>query len=89
MNASSPMSLDLPSMEAEAVDEIPSGPGWQYEPKYDGFPLRAACRMKSTRDGSNLVGKGTPVTGSKTIHRDGGYSTGSRPLPDWLESRHR
>lgn len=24
-------------MEAEAVDELPSGKGWQYEPKYDGF----------------------------------------------------
>jgi ATP-dependent DNA ligase len=24
-------------MEAEAVDELPAGGGWQYEPKYDGF----------------------------------------------------
>ena len=24
-------------MEAEAVEELPKGPGWQYEPKYDGF----------------------------------------------------
>jgi ATP-dependent DNA ligase len=24
-------------MEAQLVDEIPSGPGWQYEPKWDGF----------------------------------------------------
>lgn len=24
-------------MEAEAVDELPVGPGWLYEPKYDGF----------------------------------------------------
>ena len=24
-------------MEAEAVDELPQGEGWQYEPKYDGF----------------------------------------------------
>jgi ATP-dependent DNA ligase len=29
--------LDLPPMEAESVDELPSGVGWQYEPKYDGF----------------------------------------------------
>ena len=32
-----PMPLDLPPMEAEGVDELPSGAGWQYEPKYDGF----------------------------------------------------
>ena len=24
-------------METRSVDEIPSGPGWQYEPKWDGF----------------------------------------------------
>jgi len=24
-------------MEAKSVDEIPVGPGWQYEPKWDGF----------------------------------------------------
>jgi ATP-dependent DNA ligase len=27
----------LPPMEARSVDEIPAGPGWQYEPKWDGF----------------------------------------------------
>ena len=38
MNApSKPLPLDLPPMEAEAVDELPSGGGWQYEPEYDGF----------------------------------------------------
>src|SRR4051812_42200147 len=24
-------------MEAKSVEEIPAGPGWQYEPKWDGF----------------------------------------------------
>ena len=24
-------------MEAELVDELPAGDGWQYEPKWDGF----------------------------------------------------
>jgi len=24
-------------MEALSVDEIPTGSGWQYEPKWDGF----------------------------------------------------
>jgi ATP-dependent DNA ligase len=27
----------LPPMEARSVEEIPAGPGWQYEPKWDGF----------------------------------------------------
>ena len=31
-------------MEAEAVDELPSGGGWQYEPKYDGFRCLAHRR---------------------------------------------
>ena len=36
-SASTPLSLDLPPMEAAAVEGLPSGPGWQFEPKYDGF----------------------------------------------------
>jgi ATP-dependent DNA ligase len=44
-SASTPLSLDLPPMEAEAVDELPSGPGWQYEPKYDGFRCLAHRRF--------------------------------------------
>jgi ATP-dependent DNA ligase len=27
----------IPPMEARLVDEIPTGDGWQYEPKWDGF----------------------------------------------------
>src|SRR3954449_8876681 len=27
----------IPPMEARSVDEIPTGDGWQYEPKWDGF----------------------------------------------------
>ena len=27
----------LPPMEAKSVDALPSGSGWQYEPKWDGF----------------------------------------------------
>ncbi len=27
----------LPPMEARSVEEVPTGPGWQYEPKWDGF----------------------------------------------------
>jgi len=29
--------LDTPPMEAKLVDGLPDGPGWQYEPKWDGF----------------------------------------------------
>jgi ATP-dependent DNA ligase len=42
-----PPSVLLP-MEAESVDEIPTGPGWQYEPKWDGF------RCLVIRDGENV-----------------------------------
>ena len=27
----------IPPMEARSVEEIPTGDGWQYEPKWDGF----------------------------------------------------
>jgi ATP-dependent DNA ligase len=29
--------LDLATMEAKLVDEVPRGEGWRYEPKWDGF----------------------------------------------------
>jgi ATP-dependent DNA ligase len=32
-----PVPLDLSPMEAKLVDEIPAGPGWRFEPKWDGF----------------------------------------------------
>jgi ATP-dependent DNA ligase len=35
-------------MEARLVDEIPTGPGWQYEPKWDGF------RCLAFRDGDRI-----------------------------------
>ena len=35
-------------MEARVVDEIPTGPGWQYEPKWDGF------RCLAFRDGERI-----------------------------------
>ena len=36
-SAHSAVKPPLPPMEARSVDEIPSGDGWQYEPKWDGF----------------------------------------------------
>ena len=35
-------------MEARSVEEIPTGPGWQYEPKWDGF------RCVAFRDGEQI-----------------------------------
>jgi ATP-dependent DNA ligase len=38
----------LPPMEARLVEEIPTGDGWQYEPKWDGF------RCAAFRDGEQV-----------------------------------
>jgi ATP-dependent DNA ligase len=38
----------LPPMETRSVEEIPSGPDWQYEPKWDGF------RCIAFRDADNV-----------------------------------
>jgi ATP-dependent DNA ligase len=32
-----PVPLDLATMEAKLVDEVPKDPGWRFEPKWDGF----------------------------------------------------
>lgn len=32
-----PISIDYAPMEAELQAELPSGDGWLYEPKWDGF----------------------------------------------------
>jgi hypothetical protein len=38
----------IPPLEALPVEEIPEGPGWQYEPKWDGF------RCLVFRDGDSI-----------------------------------
>jgi ATP-dependent DNA ligase len=43
-----PISTKLPPMEAQPVDALPDGPGWQYEPKWDGF------RCLVHRDGQRI-----------------------------------
>lgn len=43
-----PLKLTLAPMEANSVATIPEGPGWQYEPKWDGF------RCLAFRDGENV-----------------------------------
>ncbi|HSU05339.1 MAG TPA: ATP-dependent DNA ligase [Acetobacteraceae bacterium] len=44
-----PIPLSLEPMEAEPVDDLPSGAGWAYEPKYDGF------RCIAFRDGDEVA----------------------------------
>ena len=45
-------------MEALTADEIPSGPGWQYEPKWDGF----RCLARKDGDTVELTSKsGQPL----------------------------
>src|SRR4051812_41024352 len=43
-----PIKTSYPPMEAKAVDTIPAGDGWQYEPKWDGF------RCVAFRDGDEI-----------------------------------
>src|SRR3954470_25052886 len=43
-----PIEPPFPPMEALLVDEIPEGPQWQYEPKWDGF------RCLAFRDGDEV-----------------------------------
>jgi ATP-dependent DNA ligase len=38
--------LDIRPMESVQVDKLPSGPGWQYEPKWDGFRCIAVRQGK-------------------------------------------
>lgn len=49
----------FPPMEAQSVDEIPVGPEWQYEPKWDGF----RCLVFRNGDKVELQSKaGKPLT---------------------------
>ncbi|MBV8170112.1 MAG: ATP-dependent DNA ligase [Alphaproteobacteria bacterium] len=53
-----PLPADFLPMEAQAVATVPRGPGWQYEPKWDGF------RCLALRDGDAVTLRsksGTPL----------------------------
>jgi ATP-dependent DNA ligase len=53
------LSPPLPPMEARSVDEVPTGPEWQYEPKWDGF----RCLIFRDGDTVTLQSKaGKPLT---------------------------
>jgi ATP-dependent DNA ligase len=43
-----PLPIDYAPMEADTAREIPSGPEWEYEPKWDGF------RCLAFRDGGSI-----------------------------------
>ena len=54
-----PLHPPFPPMEALSVDHIPSGPEWQYEPKWDGF----RCLVFRNGDKIELQSKaGQPLT---------------------------
>src|SRR5215813_11655110 len=54
-----PLRPPFPPMEAQSVDEIPTGPQWQYEPKWDGF----RCLVYRGRASVDLQSKsGQPLT---------------------------
>src|SRR3712207_4882363 len=40
------LKMPLPPMEATTVEDVPVGPEWQYEPKWDGFRCIAFRRGK-------------------------------------------
>lgn len=43
-----PITTDFVPMEAKVQDQLPTGPGWQFEPKWDGF------RAVAYRDGDDV-----------------------------------
>jgi hypothetical protein len=51
----------LPPMESRLVDEIPTGEGWQYEPKWDGF------RCIAFRDGDQVTFNQRTASRSRAI----------------------
>ena len=54
-----PLNPPIPTMEATSVDDIPAGPEWQYEPKWDGF----RCLVFRHGDTVELQSKaGEPLT---------------------------
>ena len=58
-NLSLPIAPPFPPMEAKLVDEIPSGPRWQFELKWDGF----RCLVFKDRDEVVLQSKaGQPLS---------------------------
>jgi ATP-dependent DNA ligase len=54
-----PLPLDTAPMEAKLVEELPSGDGWQFEPKWDGF---RCLIFKSGKDVDLRAKSGKPLS---------------------------
>ncbi len=59
MTASFGLPVTTEAMEAKPVDALPTGPGWQFEPKWDGFRCLA---YKSGQDVELFAKSGKPLT---------------------------
>jgi ATP-dependent DNA ligase len=51
--------MPFETMEAKSVEELPSGPGWQFEPKWDGFRCLA---VKAGSQAAIYAKSGKPLT---------------------------
>ena len=60
-----PLPMDTPPREARLVDALPAEPGWQFEPKWDGF------RCLAFRDGSRVADAVSSVGGGSAFVLDG------------------
>jgi hypothetical protein len=75
-----PLPIETPPMEAIQVDALPRGPGWQYEPKWDGF----RCLVSRRRGGAaREIGQAARAL----LPGDGGC--GPRPSGADLRARRR
>ena len=54
-----PLKPPLPPMEAKSADALPEGPGWQFEPKWDGF----RCLVFRSGNAVELQSKGLKPLG--------------------------
>jgi ATP-dependent DNA ligase len=58
-----PIPLNLAPMEATLVDDLPAGPGWRYEPKWDGFrclAFRAGDKVELKAKSGKSLGRFFP-----------------------------
>ena len=80
-----PVSTNYQPMEALPASELPAGPQWSYEPKWDGF------RCLAFRDGARVdlaikIGQATDAIFSRTGRGAAGRS-GQEIRPRW-RNRH-
>ena len=72
-----PVDLDVAPMEAKPVADLPDGPGWQFEPKWDGF----RCLAFKAGEEVELKGQVGQVAGPVfSRHGVGAAEPSPRPL---------